>query len=134
MRQINRYIWFALFCCFCLHAVSQTHLIDSLENRLKTCENDSLAIIFVTVLSNEYYSYDTVKSSVYIERAHVLSKKLKWDRATALYYYHRGILKQFASQYVQARLSFDSAIIYFDKEIERLKTKEEKDLIALEKS
>jgi len=101
---------------------------------LKTCENDSLAIIFVTVLSNEYYSYDTVKSSVYIERAHVLSKKLKWDRATALYYYHRGILKQFASQYVQARLSFDSAIIYFDKEIERLKTKEEKDLIALEKS
>jgi signal transduction histidine kinase len=101
---------------------------------LKNTDNDSLAIIFVTVLSNEYYSYDTVKSSVYIERAHVLSKKLKWDRATALYYYHRGILKQFASQYNQARLSFDSAIIYFDKEIERLKTKEEKDLIALEKS
>lgn len=133
MRLVKRYVWFALFSFLSLQAVTQTHLIDSLENRLINC-NDSLAIIFITVLSNEYYAYDTAKSSVYIERAKVLSKKLNWDRAYALYYYHRGILKQYASQYDQAGLSYDSAIIYYNKEIERLKTKEEKDLIALEKS
>ena len=133
MRLVNRYIWFALFSFISLQAASQTHLIDSLENRLKT-SNDSLSIIFITVLSNEYYSYDTVKAYEYIERAKALAKKLKWDRAMALYYYHRGILKQFGSQYDQAGLSYDSAIIYFNKEIERLKTKEEKDLVALEKS
>jgi hypothetical protein len=134
MRLVKRYIWFALFSFLSLQAASQTHLIDSLENALKNSKNDSLAIIYITVLSNEYYAYDTAKSSIYIERANALAKKLKWDRAIALYYYHRGILKQLATQYDLAGLSYDSAIIYFDKEIARLKTKEEKDLIALEKS
>ena len=134
MRLINRYVWFALLSFFSLRTASQTHLIDSLENRLKNSESDSLSIIFIAALSNEYYAYDTVKAYDFIEKARVMAQKLKWDRAMALYYYHRGILKQYTAQYDLARLSFDSAIIYYDKELDRLKTKEEKDLVALEKS
>ena len=134
MRLIKRYVWFALFSFFSLVAASQTHLIDSLEDRLKNEKNDSLSIIFITSLANEYYSYDTVKAYQYIERARVLAKKLNWVRAMALYYYHRGIIQQLSTQYDQAGLSYDSAIIYFNKELDRLIRKEDKDLVALEKS
>lgn len=132
MQLITRYFWNILICFCSLQAVSQTHVIDSLQNGLKKSTNDSVTVFFLHALANEYYAYDTVKAYEYLEKGYAMTKKLNWDRAYANYYYYKGLFDQFSSEYDSAGLNYDTAIMYFKISGTNAVTKQEKDEIALE--
>ena len=132
MQLITRYFWNILICFCSLQAVSQTHVIDSLQNGLKKSTNDSVTVFFLHALANEYYAYDTVKAYEYLEKGYAMTKKLNWDRAYANYYYYKGLFEQFSSEYDSAGLNYDTAIMYFKISGTNAITKQEKDEIALE--
>ncbi len=132
MQLITRYFWNILICFCSLQAVSQTHVIDSLQNGLKKSTNDSVTVFFLHALANEYYAYDTVKAYEYLEKGYAMTKKLNWDRAYANYYYYKGLFEQFSSEYDSAGLNYDTAIMYFKISGTNAVTKQEKDEIALE--
>ena len=98
-------------------AFSQSQAIDSLLNEVKNSKNDSFAVFTLANLGNEYYSYDTVKSSEWMEKAWLMAKKLNWDNAFGNYYQNKGMIRQQASDEKLAAIYLDSAIYHFKKEI-----------------
>ena len=132
MQLITRYFWNILISFSSLQAVSQTHVIDSLQNGLKNSANDSVAVFFLHALAMEYYAYDTSKANEYLQKGKDMAKKLNWDKAIAQYYYYKGLSEQLSSEYDSAGLYYDTAILYFKQSSAKAITKQEKEEIALE--
>ncbi len=126
MRLISKYIWRFLILCFSnLNADAQTHLIDSFETELKKNPGDSVIVFIYTQLGNQYFAYDTLKAYDYLGKGYSIAKKLNWDYALGDYYHIKGGLKQFSSEHDLAHIYLDSAISYFKKAGERVKTKQD---------
>jgi signal transduction histidine kinase len=107
-------------------ATAQTHFIDSLEQVLKQSTNDSIRVFVFFDLAKAYYNYDTVKSAGYLGNGHTIAKKLNWDFATAYYYDIKGTTKLFSRNHEVANLTFDTAIVYYQKTVAANRNKKEK--------
>ena len=115
-----------------MRSVSQTHIIDSLENGLKYSMNDSVRFYYLNALAQTYYAYDTLKAKEVLAKGYTIAKKLNWDKGFAEYYYTKGVHYQITNDYNLAFQSFDSSIFYFKKADKILTSKQEKEAILLE--
>lgn len=98
---------------------AQSHMIDSLQNKLKNSTGDSQTVFILSSLAHESYAYDTVKSYEFMQKASALADKMKWDYAIGNNYLVRGIIRQLSSDHDLAHLLIDSAIVYFKKVVDK---------------
>ncbi len=108
--------------CFCTlppaDALSQNHLIDSMENDLKHPKDDTFRITLLYNLAQEYYGYDTTKAMLYLERGHALAEKMNYVYQIANYYeYKAKLFQQIDKSDLVTMNLLDTAIGYYEKNI-----------------
>ncbi|MEO5592009.1 MAG: histidine kinase, partial [Chitinophagaceae bacterium] len=106
-------------------SLAQTHIIDSLQNKIKSSKDDSVTVLLFTALANEYSTYDTVKSKQYLQQGATLAKKIKWDYALGDNYFVKGIIDALSTRYDLSVMDTDTAITYFQKVINSSRPKKE---------
>ena len=97
-------------------ALTQTQSIDSMELALQQPAGDSVRVFAFLQLASQCFNYDSLKALRYLNEGYILTKKLKWDYATAEYYNNKAITKQYSTGNADvANLLFDTAIMYYQK-------------------
>ncbi len=107
-------------------ALTQTQSIDSMELALQQPAGDSVRVFAFLQLASQCFNYDSLKALRYLNEGYILTKKLKWDYATAEYYNNKAITKQYGNGNADvANLIFDTAIMFYQKAINANRNKKE---------
>ncbi len=118
MKFWLQYFSILIICLGCYaHAFTQTHDIDSLEGALKQPAEDSERIFTYLSLADFCYKYDSAKALHYLKEGYIITKKLKSDYATAVYFNTKADIIQYTNDNDATDRLYDTAIIYFQKVI-----------------